>query len=59
MNKQQRDELIAESQRLIDESQRLRRELAIAYQLKEESPVQPPEDWHEEADRRGLWKMFR
>lgn len=33
--------------------------LAEAYNLPSPVLEQVPPGWHEEADRRGLWKMFR
>lgn len=55
----QRDELIKETEKLIDECQRLRRELAIAYRWDAPKVEVAPIGWHEEADEKHLWKMFR
>lgn len=55
----QRDELIKETEKLMDECQRLRRELIIAYQWDVSELEVAPEGWNEEADKKGLWKMFR
>lgn len=57
MDKQLED-LVKETERLIDDCQRLRRQLAISYQWKPETET-APEGWHQEADQKGLWKMFR